>query len=57
MNKNFCLGFFGTLILCALIAWLGGYNFDARGPGLAYGTGVSFWIAVMVGAVAASVSA
>jgi hypothetical protein len=54
INKNFCFGFFGTSILCAIIAWLGGYNFDTRGPEIANWVSFVFWISVMVGGVTAT---
>jgi hypothetical protein len=34
-----------VLALCAFIAWLCGYDFDRRGPDVAYGFVLSFWVA------------
>lgn len=34
------IAFFSTLLLCAGLAWVGGYNFDHRGELVALG---AFW--------------
>ncbi len=37
--------FFGTLAICAGLAWLGGYNFDTRGGWVATCTFLSLYVA------------
>ncbi len=36
-----------VLAFFALIAWVGGYNFDTRGFWVAYGLGTALWIAII----------
>lgn len=36
--------FFACLLLCAGIAWLGGYDFNQRSPWVAWYTGLAIWI-------------
>ena len=45
-----CLVFVATLLVCAALAWLGGYDFDKRNGWVAYCSAMS----LMAAAIAAS---
>lgn len=36
-NTKSCLAFVAVVAISCLIAWIGGYNFDQRGEGVAVG--------------------
>lgn len=40
--------FFGTLLVCAGLAWLGGYNFDTRGGDVPYSAAMALLFAFVI---------
>jgi hypothetical protein len=53
-RNAFLIGFFTTAAFCAGLAWLGGYNFDYRSPGVALATFGAFVVSISVGGMAAN---
>jgi hypothetical protein len=53
--RVFLIGFFATAILCAVLAWLSGYNFDSRSKEVALGFLFSVAVSILGGCFAKTV--
>lgn len=46
--KTFAVAFLLVEIVCAALAWLGGFNFDRRGGDVFIGALLSLWVGVFL---------